>query len=49
MSFEDIKKLEFNQYQESIKTPFTINKDLEFLKRKLTDVKVILKTHLQRK
>ena len=30
MPFEDTKKLEFNQYQKSNKTPFTIYKDLDF-------------------
>ena len=45
MFSEDSKILEFNQYQESDKTSFIIYVDLECLKEKMMDAKIILKIH----
>ena len=49
MPFEDDKKIELNQYQDSDKAPFIIYADLECKKKRLVDVKIILKTCLQQK
>ena len=46
MSSEDTKILEFNQYQESDKAPFTIYADLQVQQKRLMDVKIIWKIHL---
>ena len=44
MPSEDIKILEFNQYQKSDKSPFIIYADLECLIEKLMDAKIIMKS-----
>ena len=49
MPSKDIKMLECNQYQKSDKTSFNIYADLECIIKRLTDVKIILKIHQQRK
>ena len=46
MSSEDTKILEFNQYQESDKAPFTIYANLQVQQKRLMDVKIIWKIHL---
>ena len=48
---EDTKILEFNQHQKSGKTPFVIYTDLQSLieKKRLMDIKIILKNHLRQK
>ena len=47
MPSEDTRILEFNQYQKSDKAPFIIYSDLEC--KRLMDVEIILKIHLQQK
>ena len=47
MPSEDIKILEFNQYEKFDKTPFIYYADLEFLIKKGVDVKIIMKSYLQ--
>ena len=49
MPSEDTQILEFNQYQKSDKAPFIIYADLEYIIKKLMDVKIIPKIHLQQK
>ena len=49
MPSKDIKMLECNQHQKSDKTSFNIYADLECIIKILTDVKIILKIHQQRK
>ena len=49
MPSEDIKILEFNQYQKSEKATFIIYADLECLIEKIDGVKIILKIHSQQK
>ena len=43
------KRLEFNQYQKSLKAPFIINADLECIIKKVDLCKIILNVHLQQK
>ena len=45
MPSEDTEILEFNQYKESDKAPFTIFEDLACIWKILMDVKIILKIH----
>ena len=45
MSFEDTKILQFDQYQQPDKAPFIIYVDLEWLIKRLMDIKIILKIH----
>ena len=47
MPSEDIKILEFNQYEKFDKTPFIYYADIEFLIKKGVDVKIIMKSYLQ--
>ena len=47
MPSEDTKILEFDQYKKSDKAPFIIYAGLECLIKKLMNVKIILKIHLQ--
>ena len=47
MPSEDTKILQFNQYLKSNRAPFIIYEDLE--QKRLMDVKIILKIHLQQK
>ena len=49
MPSEDTKILEFNQYQKSDKATFFIYADLGCIMKRLMDVKIILKVHLQQK
>ena len=49
MPSQDIKILEFNQYQQSDKATFITYGDLECLKEKIDRCKIILKIHLQQK
>ena len=49
MPSEDTKILEFNQYQKYDKTRFIIYADLEFIRKRLMDIKTIMKIHLHQK
>ena len=46
---ENIKILEFDQYQKSDKAPFIFYGDLEYIIEKIDGVKVVLNIHLQQK
>ena len=48
MPLKDTKILEFNQNQKSDKAPFIIYADLQcIIEKKIKDVKILLKIHLQ--
>ena len=48
MPLKDSKILEFNQNRKSDKAPFIIYADLQcIIEKKIKDVKIILKIHLQ--
>ena len=49
MPSKDTKILDFNHDQKSDKVPFVIYADLDCIKKRLMDVKIILKIHLQQK
>ena len=49
MPSKDAKILDFNHDQRSDKVPFIIYADLDCIKKRLMDVKIILKIHLQQK
>ena len=49
MPYKDTKILELNQYQKSDKEPLLFMQILNVLKKRLMDVKIILKIHQQQK